>query len=258
MTYGGSCLEILKPNPRALLRLFCFPYAGGSSVIFRGWESGLPDFVELIGIQPPGRAQRLKEAPFTRIQPLVESLITSIRHVAGHGRFDFFGHSMGAVVAFEVARRLKQRFDLSPTILFVSGRQAPHLPEKKAPTHNLPDQQFIHELRRLAGTPPEVLDTPELMDLLLSALRADFEAIETYRSSESDPLDCPICAFGGLEDEDVSEEDLDAWRVHTKARFQKILLPGDHFFLNAERELLLKYISENQRSAMETASLALI
>lgn len=254
MTYRSAGLEVFKPNPHASLRLFCFPYAGGSAGIFRDWQFALPAFVELVAIQLPGHAQRMKEPAFTRMAALVESLITDVRRAAGRVPFDFFGHSMGAIVAFEVARKLRDRFSLSPMTLFVSGRQAPHLAEKNAPTYKLPDHEFVAELRRLNGTPREVFDNPELIDLLLAPIRADFEAIHTYRYSGPAKLACPIYAFGGLEDSEVSEQELDAWRIHTSARFRKVLLPGQHFFLNSQRDLLLKHISQDQIGRIATSS----
>jgi medium-chain acyl-[acyl-carrier-protein] hydrolase len=247
MTYSCNCLDVFRPNANAFLRLFCFPYAGGSSGIFRGWQAELPPFVEVIGVQPPGHAKRIKEPPFGSIQPLVDSLVPSIRRMAGAGHFDLFGHSMGAVVAFEVARKLKQRFGLSPTTLFVSGRQAPHLPERSAPTHHLPDAEFIEELRRMNGTPAELFANAEVMELRLASIRADFAAIQTYEYSPSDPLNCAICAIGGVDDESVTEDEIEAWRVHTSGGFRKIMLPGDHFFLNSHQNRLLKCISEEQK-----------
>jgi medium-chain acyl-[acyl-carrier-protein] hydrolase len=227
-----------KPNPHAGLRLFCFPYAGGGATVYRAWADGLPPDVELACVQYPGRGSRLKEPAFAQLMPLVEALVPALPpHL--DKPFAFFGHSMGAVIAFELARRLARE----PLHLFVSGRQAPQLPPRDLHTYDLPDAEFIEELQRLGGTPREALAHPELMQLMLPLLRADFEAIQTYAYAPGPPLHCPVTAFGGLEDEDVSREQLEAWREQTDARFDAHLLPGDHFFLHSAQARLLAILS---------------
>jgi medium-chain acyl-[acyl-carrier-protein] hydrolase len=242
-----------RPNPQASFRLFCFPYAGGGSITYRAWVDSLPDSIELGLILLPGRETRLSEPAFKQVAPLVQVLARVLQpHLVKE--FAFFGHSMGAIITFELARQLRRLQGLSPTHLFVSGRGAPQVPDSSMPTYNLPEPELLIELKRLRGTPCEVLENPELMRLILPALRADFELVQTYSYSSELPLDCPITAFGGQEDEEIASQDLEAWREQTKKAFSLHILPGDHFFINSQRLLLLKKLSEELNQMAKAAS----
>lgn len=162
--------------------------------------------------------------------------------------FAFFGHSMGALISFELARLLRREHKQHVTRLFLSGRGAPHLPEREPTTYNLPEPEFIQELQRLKGTPQAVLEQPELMALMSPVLRADFEICQTYEYVPEPPLECPITAFGGLQDEEVSHQQLDAWRAHTNTSFSLRMFPGDHFFLHASAPVLLRLIAQEMRN----------
>lgn len=232
-----------KPNPQASLRLFCFPYAGGAALTFRTWSNSLPMAFEVCPVELPGRGKRITSAPFTRLQPLVQAIAQALLpHL--DKPFAFFGHSMGGLVSFELARLLRKKYGLNPAHLFVSGYRAPQVPDPDPPIRALPEPEFLEELRRLNGTPEAVLENAELMQLLLPALRADFAAIETYVYTPESPLDCPITAFGGLQDREVSCDDLKAWREQTNAAFSLKMLPGDHFFLHSAQPLLLQSLSQ--------------
>jgi medium-chain acyl-[acyl-carrier-protein] hydrolase len=151
---------------------------------------------------------------------------------------------MGALIGFELARQLRRQHGPSPVHLFVSGREAPQLPSPDPPIHALPEPQFIAELQRFNGTPKEVLEHPELMQLLIPTLRADFAVCETYTYTSDAPIDCSISAFGGLQDHEVSREQLEAWRDQSRASFSLCMFPGDHFFLDTAEPLLLKTIAQ--------------
>src|SRR5262249_19831262 len=159
--------------------------------------------------------------------------------------FAFFGHSMGALVSFELAQSLRRSHGLQPVCMFVSGRPAPHLPDREPAAHALPEPEFVERLRKMGGTPEEVLEHAELRELILPILRADFAVCETYTYDPADPLDCPISAFGGLEDPDVSRDDLDAWREHTRCSFQRRMFPGNHFFIHAAQQLVLHRVARD-------------
>lgn len=219
-----------QPNPRARLRLFCFPYAGGSAAIYRLWPQNLPSEVEVCVAHLPGRGMRLREQPFTSLDALVDAAAEAIAPSLDKP-FTFFGHSMGAMISFELARRLRDQGRPQPTHLFVSGRPAPQLPNHDI-SHNLPEAELRRELLRLNGTPREVLENPELMELMLPLLRADFSVVETYVYRRGVPLDCSLTAFGGIRDKQVSREQLEAWSEQTVGEFALRMLPGDHFFLN--------------------------
>jgi medium-chain acyl-[acyl-carrier-protein] hydrolase len=235
-------LSMSRPNPRAKLRLFCFPYAGGAASIYRNWARQLPEGVEVCPVQLPGRGGRIKEAPFSKLPLLIDALAASLAPFLDKP-FAFFGHSLGALVGFELAHRLRAEHGSEPLHLFVSGRRAPQLPEKAAPTYSLSEAEFVEELRRLNGTPAEVLEHPELLGLLVPLLRADFELCENYQHTSRTPLDCPITALGGLSDVDVPRHELEPWREHTTGSFTLRMLPGDHFFLNSAEFMVLQMVA---------------
>ena len=158
--------------------------------------------------------------------------------------FAFFGHSMGALILFELTRWLRRTKNPMPVHLFVSGRRAPQVPDRQPPSHNLPEPEFIQRLRELNGTPQEVLDHPELMQLMLPLLRADFSVCETYEYQVELPLNCPIAAFGGLEDIEVPREDIEPWRTETTGSFSLHMLPGDHFFLHTSQRDVTRVIDQ--------------
>jgi medium-chain acyl-[acyl-carrier-protein] hydrolase len=225
-------------NPRARVRLFCFPYAGGGSAIYRLWPQSLPSEVEVFVAHLPGRGTRLREQAFSSLDALVETAAEAIAPLLDKP-FALFGHSMGAMISFELARRLREQGQPQPARLFVSGRRAPQLPHDDPISYNLPDAELGQELLRLNGTPKEVLEHPELMELMLPLLRADFSVVETYVYRPGVPPDCPLTVFGGLRDAEVSREQLEAWREQTAGEFTLRMLPGDHFFLNEPQSQLL-------------------
>ncbi len=230
------------PRPRARLRLFCFPYAGGNSLIYREWPLEMPTAVEVCSIQLPGHGNRLRDPPFDRLMPLVRALATQIWAYLDKP-FAFFGHSMGALISFELARLLRREHQRLPAHLFVSGHGAPQLKDVEARTFNLPQAEFIEELRRLNGTPREVLEHPELINLMIPILRAEFAISQTYEYVDEAPLDCHLSAFGGLNDFDVPSEHLKAWRTQTSGNFSLRMFDGDHFFLQTARHSLLRALS---------------
>ncbi|HEX3253015.1 MAG TPA: thioesterase II family protein [Pyrinomonadaceae bacterium] len=231
-----------KRNSQAQLKLFCFPYAGGNSQTYRGWPFKLPETIEVQAVNLPGRGTRLREAPFTRLTPLVHELAEAILPELDKP-FAFFGHSMGALIAFELTHQLRKLNLPSPAHLIVSGRSAPHLPDTDPQTHDLPEKEFLEELRRLNGTPAEALDHPELMQLMLPILRADFAICETYSYEDRPVLDCPITALGGLDDANVSREELASWRERTSGAFTMRMFPGDHFYLHTSQSPLLETVT---------------
>jgi medium-chain acyl-[acyl-carrier-protein] hydrolase len=226
-------LRCYQPNPDASLRLFCFPYAGGSAALFRTWV--LPN-VEVWGVQLPGRGDRFSEPPITNITMILDVLIPDLRSYFDRP-YAFFGHSMGALLGFEMARRS------GPECLFVSGRRAPQIKNAQQ-LHTLSDEAFLLELRRLNGTPPQVLENAELMALFLPILRADFAVCETYAYQEAAPLGCPIAAFGGTDDRTEPLQLLQGWRSQTTGEFSLQELPGDHFFLQTQQQVLLEEITK--------------
>ncbi len=238
-------IQYRQPKSEARLRLFCFPYAGGSASVFRSWSEGLPPQIEIWPVQLPGRERRLSERPFERLDPLVEALMEALLPYLTPP-YAFFGHSMGALLSFELTRALRNAgVSTDPLRLCVSAHRAPQLPPTYPPVHDLPEPLLVRELRRLKGTPEEVLQHPELLQLLLPLLRADFAVCETYTYTHQAPLACPITAFGGLRDEHVPREALEAWRDQTHSSFGIHCFDGGHFFLKEQQEPLLRILARD-------------
>jgi medium-chain acyl-[acyl-carrier-protein] hydrolase len=240
----SSWLINFKPRAQAKVRLFCFPYAGGASHIFRLWPDSLPPTIEVCPVHLPGRGKRLREAPFTHYQPFVQSIAEGLSPYLDKP-FVLFGHSLGAMLSFELARQLRRMNLPQPEHLFVTGRRAPQIVNSEPPTHNLPEAQFIAALRKLNGTPTEALENPELMQLMLPLLRADFEVCDTYNYVSEEPLAIPVTAYGGLFDTGISREQIESWREQTTAAFSLRMLPGDHFFINTSQTTLLRLLLED-------------
>lgn len=239
---SNSWIICPQPKPRARIRLFCFPYAGGGASIFNLWSNQLPAEIEVCPVQLPGRENRLGEPLFSRLSPLVQTLAQVLRPYLDRP-FALFGHSMGALICFELAHQLRDRYKLNPVHLFVSGRRAPGLPNIEPLLYKLPEVDFVEEIRCLNGTPESVIQNAELMKIVLPILRADFALCETYVYSSKNPLDCPISAFGGLDDGEVNYSDLVAWGKQTNSYFAPKMFEGDHFFLQSKRSLILSAIS---------------
>ena len=235
-------LYYFKPNPKASVRLFCFPYAGGTALVYRTWAQKFPASVEVVAIQLPGRATRMQEPSISKLTDLVEPIASALAPFVDKP-FAFFGHSMGGLISFEVARFFRRQGRALPRHMFVSGRSAPQLNSDHPPLYNLPKEELLAELQQLEGTPREVLEHPELMDLMLPTLRADFSVCDTYEYTEEAPLACPITAFGGLQDSDVSRGRVEAWREQTSATFTLRMFPGNHFFIHSNETLLLNLLA---------------
>src|SRR5947209_8297212 len=242
MTTMRTASWIIRTKSQPHLRLFCFPYAGGGASIFRLWSEKLPSQVEVCPIYLPGRENRLKEPLFTHLAPLVQTLAHAL-HPFMDIPFAFFGHSMGALISFELARHLHRIHYPGPAQLFVSAHRAPQLPDTNAALHDLPDPALIDALSRLGGTPQAILQHTELMNVMLPILRADLTLCEMYVYTAQPPLDCPIAVFGGKQDSMISTQELQEWRNQTRSAFTLYMLPGDHFFLFSQQNLLLGTLS---------------
>ncbi|PYP89455.1 MAG: putative thioesterase [Candidatus Angelobacter sp. Gp1-AA117] len=243
MPTQGNWISPRTLNARAAIRLFCCPYAGGSEAVFRAWQTALGPAINVVPLQLPGRGVRMREPLFRDIMPLVAS---ASEVVASHldKPFALFGHSMGATISFELARALRKTRGVQPIHLFVSGTCCPQEVGRHY-REELPVTDIKDKLRQYAGTPPEVLEHPELMEIFAPIIQADFAVCRSYQYTPEPPLGCPITAFGGLEDHDVSRESLQCWGTETTGQFRSRMLPGGHFFINDTGPTILETIARD-------------
>jgi medium-chain acyl-[acyl-carrier-protein] hydrolase len=238
-----------SPN-NARLRLFCFPYAGGSAAVFEGWEKSLPPFVDVFAIQAPGRTVRFMEKPISNLREKVSILADRIKPFLDVPAI-FVGHSNGALTAFELARELQRRGDgENIRHVVISAKRAPHLP-KSDRIHDLPLSEFVQRLRLLKATPVEVLENQELMAIFEPMLRADFALSETHRFHDDVELEAPATLFWGEQDEDVPREDMLAWGQHVVGDLELVEFSGDHFFINSQKSEFLARIRTIVGRALE-------
>lgn len=232
--------EKAADKPRC--RLVCFPYAGGSSAIYRGWQAALGPQVDTVAVELPGHGARFDEAPVGDLDALVETLREPVSAL-----FDlptvFFGHSNGALIAYALAQRLQRDHGSAPRHLILSAKRPPHFARER-PLHSLPRPALMEELVTLAGTPSEVLANAELMDLMLPVLRADFALGETYVPSLQAPLPCPATLIAGSADPEATPAEVGEWARYVDTVARREVIDGGHFFIHHSREALLEIVKE--------------
>lgn len=227
---GTAEVPVLRPGAT---RLFCLPHAGAGASGYWEWASPLAPEVDVVPIELPGRESRYKEPLRRSVADITAELIEPLSDRVGPN-FALFGHSMGGLVAYELAWALASR-GTPPRHLFVSGLAAPHLPARRD-VHLLPEPDLLAVMEQLGGTSPEVLAHPELVRLLLPVLRADFEVCETYRHPHEAALPVPITVLGGLRDPSASVKEMRAWQDLTCKGFEAKFFPGGHFYLHTVRD----------------------
>jgi len=235
---------LAESRPGARVRLVCLPYAGAGASVFRPWQARLGESIEVLAVQAPGREGRLREQPFTTMDALVAAVHEALSPRIDDRPFALFGHSLGALVAWELTRSLVLAGGPLPVHLFVGGARAPLcLPPAKT-LYDLPRAELLAELGRLNGTPPEVLGNDEVMDLFLPMIRADFTITDRYQRADAEALPVPLTLFTGQDDPQVPEHKLAAWEAFGPAGFARHDFPGDHFFLHSEEQRLLVLMAE--------------
>ncbi len=232
-----------------LFRLYCFPYGGSGSSIYRQWQDSVSDDIEVCPVQLPGRENRIEEPLATDMQTLLDNLL---EHMVFDDDipFAFFGHSMGGIIAFELAHYLRIHNMVEPVHLFISGSPLPSKIEEHARSgrlyHTLPDEEFLEFfLDRSNGIPDEVLLSEEMMRMILPILKADLGLMESFPLTYGcDPLPIPITAFGGIEDEMVVPQDIAKWENYTTASYTRVMFPGGHYFIHTSHDALLQHVDE--------------
>lgn len=240
------------PNAQAATRVICVPYAGAGASVYHTWARALSVAgIEVRSVQLPGRENRLREVPFTAMSTLIPVLAEQVAPWTDRP-YLLFGHSMGALVSFELVRELGRRRRPPPVTLYVSGATAPQVPRDDSLLHILPDDALVREVsQRYQGIPQEVFKHQELLELVLPALRADLTVMETYRYTAEPPLPCAITALSGTGDARVTAEKIVPWGALTASAFTTQWFDGDHFFLHDHRDAILNRL----RAALDPITL---
>ncbi len=234
----------MTPAFKAGIRLIGIPNAGGGPALFRTWSNDLPPEIGVYPALLPGQGSRLREQPPIHIQTMVRDLGVALEPYLNEP-FALFGYSMGALVAFELARYLRQHGRPQPLYLFVAARRAPHVLDAAPPLHELPDGSFLRGMQaRYGGIPQAILQDAEMLAAFTPVLRANFTMIETYHYADAPPLDIPIVAFGGTRDLTTNETDLMAWGDQTHRSFAHHIYPGDHFFIQQHQHAVMEVIRQ--------------
>lgn len=230
-------------RPMAALRLICFPHAGGSASAYRDWTTDLPDRIEVVAVEYPGRGSHIAEPACTAMADMAKGAAEALSPLAERP-YALFGHSMGAAVAYETALRLREQGKPEPVRLVVSGREPPQH-SHGGTVHTGGPEVLLAELVRSGGTPPELLGDVEMRALILDRMAADCRLIETYRPTGTiEPLGCPVSAVLGEQDPDVTVSEMADWAAVTSGSFDLTVFPGDHFYLLAQRRPLLAHLAD--------------
>jgi medium-chain acyl-[acyl-carrier-protein] hydrolase len=232
------------PRSGVRLRLFCFPHSGAGALSFRSWQDNFPSEIDICPVQLPGRENRFRDKPYEHMAPLVKAATDALMPYLDQP-FALYGHSLGSLVAFEIARRLRIQGARQPEHLFVSGCHAPQLPPATAPISQLNDKAFLTEVERFGGISKELLQNTEFITMVLPILRADLSIYDTYAYTVAPPLDLPISAYGGSQDARAPEALLAAWRKQTNSQFSLQMFPGGHFFLQSDQKRFLATLTKS-------------
>jgi surfactin synthase thioesterase subunit len=230
-----------RVRPKAQISVVCIPHAGGGAAAFRHWSKLFPAEFEVFGVEPAGRGSRFSEPALRVLNDIADAVAEAILRLPERPLI-LFGHSMGATVAFEVSRRLRLLSPATPQCLCVSGAAAPQIPSERAIIHRLPHDAFVARIAELAGIEDALLADQEFVELFEPVLRADFEAIETYRYSVPPALTVPIAAFAGARDLSVPFDHLQRWSELTVGPFTTLMLNGGHFYLREEAAAVIEHI----------------
>lgn len=242
MTSGWLAETLLRTSART--RVLCLPHAGAGASAYRLWARELPPELQLCPIQLPGRENRLGERPRDDARGLASELADGLTPFLDRP-FVLFGHSMGALLSYELACELRRRGLPQPAHLFLSAHRAPHLPGGLQHVHQLDRPAFLEELRKMDGTPAAVLEQEDLMQIAEPILRADFRLCETYSWTPVDPLDVPMSVFGGEDDAKVSRAVLEPWQEHARKVIRLRMIPGGHLFVQHRRADVVSALLED-------------
>ena len=243
MPVRHGCLRRFGGGAQPAARLVCFPWCGAGASVYRRFAPGLPDTIELLAVQLPGREDRFGEAPLVSMDSIVQEIVKDLVPLCDR-TLVLFGHSMGAVVAHETALALRQRIGREPDLLIVSGYGAPSVTAfPKQQWHLATDKDLVGRLRELGGTPEEILSERHAMQSLLPVVRADYEALETHMVLPLPPLSCPIVVCTSDGDSEVTRNSAEAWRAYTDGAFHVQQFEGNHFYLYSQPRVLTRKLA---------------
>ncbi|MCX5195608.1 alpha/beta fold hydrolase [Streptomyces sp. NBC_00249] len=237
-----------QPRPDSAVRLVCLPHAGGSASFYLPMARTMPDFVDVLCVQYPGRQDRRTEPLLDTVPALADQVFTALLPWADRP-LAYFGHSMGASVAYEVARRFEREKGVVAAALFASGRRAPSAPRHET-AHLLDDRGLIEEVKSLSGTDTRLLGDDEVLRMVLPAIRADYRAAETYTPEPGEPLHCPVVAMIGSDDPKVTEAEAAAWSTHTEGPFALRVFSQGHFYLVRDQAEVIRTLSTHLRTSL--------
>jgi len=227
------------------LKLFAFPYAGGAAASYNMWKQFLDKNIDFRPIELAARGRRMRESNYNSIDDAVNDVFNIIKNELTQGKYALYGHSMGTMIAFELAYKIRDNNLPMPVHIILSGRCAPQIPrDNKRRLHHLSDEKFKEEMLSMGGTPKEFFEHPELLEVFLPLLRGDFRLTETYIHPPKDkPLTMDFTVLSGKEDEDTPEE-VEAWSIHTSGKCDVHHFDGDHFFIHDKRDQVLELINK--------------
>ncbi len=233
----------LSKNNNEAVKMFCFPFSGASAQSYLPFANLQNAGVNVHALEMPGRGRRFQEEMFGDMSAIVDEAATGLEPFIAARDFVFFGHSLGGLIAFEVARELRRRDKHLPMHFFISGMLAPQIPRKRKTVSDLSDTEFLERVKELEGTPDEILDNPEMLELMIPLLRNDFKIYENYRYADEEQLKCPITAFAGTEDKFVDADDVQKWSEQTAILFSKHVFDGGHFYIYSHLEEIFGIIN---------------
>lgn len=236
------CVQIFRRNPDADVRLFCFPHSGAGASVFNDWHTLAPSCIEICPIQLPGRGTSFRETPIDNIEPLIDMLLHDIVDYMDKP-FAFFGHSLGALLAYELTRNIASVSHHLPIHLFISAYRAPHLPNEGRMLHKLEHEELLAEIVALNGVPKELMKEPELVRYFMSVIRADLAVCETYVFRNSQPLPVSFTVYGGDTDPRAQSSELAPWRELCACEFDMKIFAGGHFYIESCRKELVDNIA---------------
>lgn len=212
------------------ITLFCFPYAGGSSIMYNGWKKHISDCIQLVPVELAGKNKRFNEQLYDKMEDAVDDVYKIVKSSI-NGPYGLFGHSMGGIIAYELAHRISNSNLPNPEYLFVSGTKPPHIEDDEKIIHTLPDDEFKNEIIDMGGTPREIFENKELLELFLPILRKDFRIVENYKYIKKPPLDIETIVFYG-DEEEIQDNEAKQWNMHTNNECSIFKIKGNHFFIN--------------------------